>query len=109
LLRDLIDYTQTLEKASLAFCDVQRPCRTDAFAAWKSDPVLRKKVIEASEKLRRVKVVAPFLPLLIAARLRFPSEGQRYLELVQLCEVFAFRVHRLHGCMSRSTIVVRRC
>jgi hypothetical protein len=102
LLRDLIDYTQTLEKASLAFCDVQRPGRTDAFAAWKADVVLRKKVIAASERLRRIRVVAPFLPVLIAARFRFPTDGQRYLELVQLCEVFAFRVYRLHGYRSNA-------
>jgi hypothetical protein len=102
LLRDLIEYAQTLERASLAFCDVQKPGRTDAFAAWKGDPALRKKVIAASEKLRRIRVVAPFLPLLIAARLRFPTDGQRYLELVQLCEVFAFRVYRLHGYRSNA-------
>src|SRR5262249_49751946 len=58
--------------------------------------------IAASEKLRRIRVVAPFLPLLIAARLRFPSDGQRYLELVQLCEVFAFRVYRFHGYRSNA-------
>src|SRR5439155_20172186 len=34
-------------------------------------------------------------PLFIAARLRFPESGDRYLELVKLCEVFAFRVYRL--------------
>src|SRR5207237_97334 len=31
LLRDLIEYTQTLEKASLAYCDIRQPARTDAF------------------------------------------------------------------------------
>lgn len=96
LLQNLIEYSRTLETAALAFCDIQRPARTDAFAAWKSDPILRKKVIAASERLRRIRVLAPFLPLLIAARLRFPADGHRYLELVELCEIFAFRVYRLH-------------
>jgi hypothetical protein len=102
LLRDLIVYAQTLESASLAFCDVLKPGRTDAFTAWKTDPTLRKKVIAASERLRRIRVVAPFLPLLIGARLRFPTDGQCYLELVQLCEVFAFRVYRFHGYRSNA-------
>jgi hypothetical protein len=97
LLTDLIDYARTLEQASLAFCDVHRPEATDAFAAWKTEPAVRKQVIAASEKLRRIKVVAPFLPLLIAARLRYATDAGRYLELVRLCEVFAFRVYRLHG------------
>jgi hypothetical protein len=97
LLADLFDYARTLEQASLAFCDVHRPEATDSFAAWKAEPALRKQVIAASEKLRRIKVIAPFLPLLIAARLRYAADAKRYLELVQLCEVYAFRVYRLHG------------
>jgi hypothetical protein len=102
LLQDLTHYAQTLESASLAYCDIHKPGRTDAFASWKSDVGLRKNVIAASEKLRRTRVLAPFLPLLIAARLRFPTEGQRYLELVRLCEVFAFRVFRFHGFRSNA-------
>ncbi|MBM3981296.1 MAG: DUF262 domain-containing protein [Planctomycetes bacterium] len=97
LLADLINYARTLEQASLAFCDVHRPEATDAFAAWETEPVVRKQVVAASEKLRRIKVVAPFLPLLVAARLQYPTDAARYLELVRLCEVFAFRVYRLHG------------
>lgn len=97
LLNDLIEYARTLERASLAFCDIHRPEATDAFAAWKTDPAVRKQVIATSEKLRRVKVIAPFLPLLVAARLRYAADAGRYLALVRLCEVFAFRVYRLHG------------
>lgn len=93
----MIDYARTLEQASLAFCDVHRPEATDAFAAWKPEPAVRKQVIAASKKLRRIKVVAPFLPLLIAARLRYAADAGRYLGLVWLCEVYAFRVYRLHG------------
>jgi hypothetical protein len=97
LLKDLLQYTRSLEDASLAYCDVQKPDRDDSFASWGREPVLQEQVRRASEKLRRVHVIAPFLPLLMAARLRYTAEGQKYLELVRLCEVFAFRVYRWLG------------
>ena len=36
-----------------------------------------------------------FMPLLVAARLRYPEDGNKYLEIVRSYEVFAFRVYRL--------------
>src|SRR4029434_1218280 len=42
---------------------------------------------------RRINIIAPFLPLLMAARLQFTADAQKYLDLVRLCEVFAFRVY----------------
>lgn len=102
LLSDLTEYTQSLEKASLAFCEAHRPGCTEAFGAWKSNLTQRKQVIAWSEKLCRIRVLAPFLPLLMATRLRFPTDGARYLELVRFCEVFAFRVYRFHGARSHT-------
>ncbi len=102
LLTDLTEYTQSLEKASLAFCEAHRPACTEAFGDWKWNPTLRKHVIAWSEKLCRIRVLAPFLPLLLAARLRFPGDGVRYLELVVFCELFAFRVYRFHGARSHT-------
>ncbi len=95
LLSDLQKYTKTLDQASLAYCDIMHPMRSDAFAAFKDNPALHQEIVHASEKLDRVNVVATFLPLLIATRLRFPEDGQQYVDLVRLCEVFAFRVYRL--------------
>ena len=37
---------------------------------------------------------ATFLPLLMAAQMQWASEPEKYLEIVKLCELFAFRVYR---------------
>ena len=95
LLALLQHYAKTLDQASLAYCDIMQPAHSDAFGALKTNPPLRAAVVYASEKLERINVVATFLPLLIAIRLRFPDDGQKYLAALRLCEVFAFRVYRL--------------
>jgi len=92
---DLLKYAKTLDDAALVYCDARHPAHTDAFKKWDDPLKVRDQVRSFSEKLRRVNVLAPFLPLFIAARLRFPESGDQYLELVKLCEVFAFRVYRL--------------
>ena len=102
LLNDLLDYTRTLDGASLAYCDIASPHRTDAFSALRFDPALRARTISASDKLRRVRAVATFMPLLLAARLRYPEDGPKYLEMVKTCEVFAFRVYRLRSMRSNT-------
>jgi Protein of unknown function DUF262/Protein of unknown function (DUF1524) len=95
LLAQLQRYSKTLDQATVAYSDIMNPRRTEAFSVFTSTPSLRNEIIVASEKLERINVVATFLPLLMAMRLRFPEEGQKYLEVVRLCEVFAFRVYRL--------------
>lgn len=95
LLSDLNDYISSLDRASLAYCDIASPRRDNAFASLRSDPALRERIINTGEKLRRINVVATFLPLLIATRLRHPEDGDKYLNMVRMCEVFAFRVYRL--------------
>ncbi len=92
---DLLKYAKTLDDAALAYCDARHPAHSDAFAKWSDAPIVRDQARSFSEKLRRVNVLAPFLPLFIAARLRFPENGDQYLELVKVCELFAFRVYRL--------------
>lgn len=95
LLASLLQYTKTLDESALAYCDIMHPGRSDSFSAFKGAAKLRAEIVRASEKLERINVVATFLPLLIAARLRYPEDGSKYLELVRQCEVFAFRVNRL--------------
>jgi len=95
---DVLRYAKTLDDAAVAYCDARHPANADAFSKWNGTPnKLRDQVRKFNEKLRRVNVLAPFLPLFIAARLRYPENGDHYLELVKLCEVFAFRVYRLTG------------
>ena len=95
LLGRLHRYTERLRQDCIAYCDAYEPTKTNAFDSFKSYPQLRLDVVEWSTKLVRIGVVAPFLPLLLAARIRWPERPDRYLELLQLCEAFAFRVYRV--------------
>ncbi len=95
LLDRLLTYTDSLDDASLVYCDILRPSRDEAFSSLASDAKLKRDIVAASEKLPRVDVVAPFLPLLMATRLKYPEDGRRYLQMVQMCEIYAFRVYRL--------------
>jgi hypothetical protein len=94
LLSELLSYTDGLRSSCVAYCDASFPGRPDSFASMgphsPTDEVRR-----WSEKLIRTNVVASFLPLLIATRIRFANDASKYLELVRLCEIFAFRVYRL--------------
>ena len=93
LLDQLHSYTEGLRAASVSFCDAFNPNRTDAFENFKAKPATRVRVIEWSEKLRRIGATATFLPLLIAVRKRWPNDPDKYLEVLRLCEIFAFRVY----------------
>ena len=97
LLGQLLSYTEALRSASVIYCDAYKPNRSDAFATFKVKPAVRRQVIIWSEKLRRIGVIATFLPLLIAVRERWPDDPDKYLEVLQLCEIFAFRVYRWNG------------
>ena len=94
LLGDLLSYTEGLRAASVIYCDAYRPNRPEAFETFKATPKVRKQVIAWSEKLRRIGVIATFMPLLMAVRKRWPNDPDKYLEILRLCEIFAFRVYR---------------
>ena len=91
LLTDLLHYVSTLRDAVVPFCEAFLPGTNTAFSAWSAND--RLKVVRAAEKLRRTRLIAPFLPILIATRLKFPDDPTRYLKLLSLCEQFAFRVY----------------
>ncbi len=93
LLQDLYTYVETLENAAIAYADIYNPTHSNAFNGFADDPSSRTKIAKASEQLRRLGYLAPFLPLLIAARLRFPDDAEGYLRAVTLCERFAFRAY----------------
>lgn len=92
LLRELHKYVNGLRDACICFCDALRPARSNAFDNFNGD--VRYDIIRWNEKLVRIGVIATFIPLLMAARTRWPSEPKKYLEIVRLCELFAFRVYR---------------
>jgi hypothetical protein len=95
LLQELMDYTKTLRDCLPPFCDAYQPISADSFVVFSESarPTLRR----AQEKLRRIGVLAPFLPLLMACRIRFPEDEQKYLDILRDCEIFAFRVYRVAG------------
>ena len=97
LLADLHVYADGLREACVSFCDAQKPNRSEAFESFREVQALRIQVLEWSEKLNRIGVLAPFLPLVLAARMRWPNNPKKYLRLLKLCECFAFRVYRLEG------------
>lgn len=70
--------------------------------AWEKEHVgelesVRGNLRHRNSKLTRVGVSRPFLPLLMATRQRWPSEPEKYIELVELCETFAFRIYSVYG------------
>lgn len=93
LLSDLSRYTNSLKDAVLPFCEAFRPSQSNAFSSFVE--YARIELRNAGEKLRRIKIVAPFLPVLIACRLKFPNNYTDYLSLLKILEVFAFRVYRV--------------
>ena len=98
LLLGLVEYTETLRGSCISFCDAHSPRRASAFGIFHEAG--RSKVEQVrvwSEKLRRIRALATFLPLLVAVRARWPNDADKYLEIVRLCEAYAFRVYRLGG------------
>ena len=92
LLRELHEYVTGLRDACICFCDALNPDKRNAFNNFNGD--IHSDIIRWSEKLVRIRVTTTFLPLLMAARKQWPSEPKKYLEIVKLCELFAFRVYR---------------
>jgi len=95
LFKELETYIQTLQNAVVAFADISNPNRSGAFQIYESNPAAQKDIVKYSNKIIRLGVLRPFTPLLIAVRLSFPSDSQKYLEVVKLCELFAVRVFRI--------------
>jgi hypothetical protein len=95
LLSELSLYAKGLSQASVAFSDARNPSRAGAFNGYGGDPHTRDEIARWNDRLVRLNVMAPFLPLLVATRERYPSDGVPYLELARLAEAFVFRVFTL--------------
>ena len=95
LLNELNQYIKGLRNACVYFCDARKPTRSDAFEAFSPEPANQSEVKRWNSSLMRMRVEATFLPLLMAVRTRWSSEPLKYLEIVQLCERFAFRFYQV--------------
>ena len=95
LLGELHKYVEGLRNSCTAFCDALRPARSSAFNSFHSRAAVRDEVVQWNRRLVHIGLTAVFLPLLMAVRMRWPSEPQKYLEVLKLCEVLAFRTYRI--------------
>ena len=92
---EVAEYVQTLKNTSITYRDILQPEHSEAFQIFSGQPDLRMQVVRSSEKLVRLGILRPFIPLLVAIRLKFPEDAQIYFKFVQLCEKYAFRVFRI--------------
>jgi hypothetical protein len=80
-------YVDTLHAAAYLMAEMFAP--TAAFAAFKTG---RERAQTASAALARTNTVAPHRPLLCAARLAYPDDGDFYADLVAVLEKYSARV-----------------
>jgi len=92
LLDGLTRYVKSLKDSVLAFCEIYAPHQTDSFSAYPEE--CQEELRHWGRRLRRTGAIASFLPLLMAYRLRHPDDADGYLEMLKLCELYAFRVYR---------------
>jgi len=97
LHKDIYGYLTSLRNSTTAYCDILNPRHSAAFKALDLDEFLHQKILHAADRLARLGAMAAFLPLLMAVRIQLPGDGHAYLESVELCERFAFRVYRWVG------------
>jgi len=76
LFNDLTSYVKSLDYASLAFADLEKPERNGAFNSF-TESVQKRSVAFWSIKLLRTKTIASFRPLLIACRLKFATDADK--------------------------------
>jgi len=91
---DVREYVGVLKDSCTAYCDIIAPRRAGAFSRLLDDQATARKLIEMTDKFLRIGAVASFVPLLMVVRLRYPDQSSLYLEYLELCEKFAFRVFR---------------
>ena len=99
LVGHVLRYVRTLRDCVAPFSDAHRPQRQGAFSTFPAGSA-KADVVAWGTRLWRVGSLATFLPLLVAVRTRWPQDAAKYLDVVQLSEVFAFRVYRFIGARS---------
>ena len=92
------DYLNTLDEVALSFADIENPQRPDSFRGLTPNDDRRQEIALWVERLHRLGFVAPFRPLLAAARRVAPLDDTGFLELLKACERFSFLVYRVAGC-----------
>jgi hypothetical protein len=87
LFDDVTDYVTTLRQCSFFLAEMFNP-----FAGFESFASHRSEIRRKSAALYRSGVVALYRPLLFAARLKHPDDGELYARLLDICERYSARV-----------------
>lgn len=87
LFNDLDGYVSSLRDCSFFLSEM-----FDSGAAFEAFSTHKHEALRRSGALDRSGVVALYRPLLFAARLRHPTNGQLYAQLVDICERYSARV-----------------
>ena len=95
LLSKMEAYIKLLENSCRAYCDVMAPKRQEAFKEYADNPDIRRRLIQRADKLLRIGNISPFLPILMAARLKYPHDYELYERVLDIIEKYAFRIFRL--------------
>ncbi|MDD6251001.1 MAG: DUF262 domain-containing HNH endonuclease family protein [Bacillales bacterium] len=95
LRNDVRRYVSLLKECCTAYCDIINPARENAFSSYSTDLETIRKIKEMSYKFIRVDAVASFIPILMATRIKYCTNIDIYLKVLDICEKFAFRVYRL--------------
>jgi len=96
LLENIKKYVDTLYQSCLAYCDILAPNREKAFSTFIGRQDVRAQLRHKSEKLIRIGNIAPFLPILMAIRIKYPEDYSFYISALEICEIYAFRIYRFH-------------
>lgn len=92
LKKKLLDYAKSLGEIAIAYTEVSAPNNSLAFAAFGAEANNARRWVE---KLHRIDVIAPFLPLLAACRISWVEAPGDFVNLVKLLERFSFRAYRI--------------
>ena len=97
LLGELHEYVRGLRESCISLCDALRPDRVGSFGDFHGNSTTRAEAVLWNKRLLRIRLTATFLPLLMAVRIRWAGDLNKYLEVAKLCEVLAFRTYRIAG------------
>jgi len=90
-LGEIRDYVGTLKEASYVIKELSNP--EGAFADWPLNEAER--IAVHLQGLHRLRVLATFLPLLVASRIALKPHAYLFKDVVAACEAFAFRVYKI--------------
>lgn len=102
LLCMLNAYVEGLRESCISFCDICKPNRNESFLSYQRNQKVRENIKAWSQKLNRINVLEPFIPLLISSRKKWANDPEEYFRIVCLCEKYSFRVFRLNESRSNA-------